>query len=109
MFSKEVMAMVTYSDLFQYVHIITKLLVLVKGGELLFCCGSCRFMLYSFWVLSRVCPELTVCPPCGGNNFESPRRFSEGVMAMVTYSDLFQYSLVIIGIVALIIQIFKKK
>ena len=27
-------------------------------------------------------------------------------MAMVTYSDLFQYSLVIIGIVALIIQIF---
>ena len=29
-------------------------------------------------------------------------------MAMVTYSDLFQYSLVIIGIVALIIQIFKK-
>ena len=48
-------------------------------------------------------------PSCGGNNFESPRRFSEGVMAMVTYSDLFQYSLVIIGIVALIIQIFKKK
>ena len=48
-------------------------------------------------------------PPCGGNNFESPRRFSEGVMTMVTYSDLFQYSLVIIGIVALIIQIFKKK
>ena len=66
-------------------------------------------MLYSFWVLSRVCPELTVCPPCGGNDFESPRRFSEGVMAMVTYSDLFQYSLVIIGIVALIIQIFKEK
>ena len=30
-------------------------------------------------------------------------------MAVVTYSDLFQYSLVIIGIVALIIQIFKKK
>ena len=30
-------------------------------------------------------------------------------MAMVTYSDLFQYSLVIIGIVALIIQIFRKK
>ena len=30
-------------------------------------------------------------------------------MAMVTYSDLFQYSLVIIGIVALIIQIFKKE
>ena len=30
-------------------------------------------------------------------------------MAMVTYSDLFQYSLVIIGIVAMIIQIFKKK
>ena len=30
-------------------------------------------------------------------------------MAMVTYSGLFQYSLVIIGIVALIIQIFKKK
>ena len=30
-------------------------------------------------------------------------------MAMVTYSDLFQYSLVIIGIVALIIQISKKK
>ena len=30
-------------------------------------------------------------------------------MAMVTYSDLFHYSLVIIGIVALIIQIFKKK
>jgi hypothetical protein len=30
-------------------------------------------------------------------------------MTMVTYSDLFQYSLVIIGIVALIIQIFKKK
>ena len=30
-------------------------------------------------------------------------------MAMVIYSDLFQYSLVIIGIVALIIQIFKKK
>lgn len=30
-------------------------------------------------------------------------------MAMVTYSDLFQYSLVIIGIVALNIQIFKKK
>ena len=28
-------------------------------------------------------------------------------MTMVTYSDLFQYSLVIIGIVALIIQIFK--
>lgn len=28
---------------------------------------------------------------------------------MVTYSDLFQYSLVIIGIVALIIQIFNKK
>ena len=48
-------------------------------------------------------------PSCGGNNFESPRRFSEGVMTMVTYSDLFQYSLVIIGIVALIIQIFKKK
>ena len=48
-------------------------------------------------------------PSCGGNDFESPRRFSEGVMAMVTYSDLFQYSLVIIGIVALIIQIFKKK
>lgn len=35
--------------------------------------------------------------------------FSKEVMAMVTYSDLFQYSLVIIGIVALIIQIFKKK
>ena len=48
-------------------------------------------------------------PSCGGNDFESPRRFSEGVMAMVTYSDLFQYSLVIIGIVALIIQIFNKK
>ena len=48
-------------------------------------------------------------PSCGGNNFESPRRFSEGMMTMVTYSDLFQYSLVIIGIVALIIQIFKKK
>ena len=30
-------------------------------------------------------------------------------MAMVTYSDLFQYSLVIIGIDALIIQIFNKK
>ena len=30
-------------------------------------------------------------------------------MAMVTYSDLFLYSLVIIGIVSLIIQIFKKK
>ena len=30
-------------------------------------------------------------------------------MTMVTYSALFQYSLVIIGIVALIIQIFKKK
>ena len=30
-------------------------------------------------------------------------------MTMVTYSDLFQYSLVIIGIVALIIQICKKK
>ena len=30
-------------------------------------------------------------------------------MTMVTYSDLFQYSLVIIGIVALIIQIFNKK
>ena len=29
-------------------------------------------------------------------------------MTMVTYRDLFQYSLVIIGIVALIIQIFKK-
>ena len=28
---------------------------------------------------------------------------------MVTYSDLFQYSLVIIGIVALIIQIFNNK
>ena len=28
---------------------------------------------------------------------------------MVTYSDLFQYSLVIIGIVGLIIQIFNKK
>lgn len=30
-------------------------------------------------------------------------------MYMVTYSDLFQYSLVIIGIIGLIIQIFKKK
>ena len=30
-------------------------------------------------------------------------------MAMVTYSDLFQYSLVIIGIVALIVQIFNNK
>ena len=28
-------------------------------------------------------------------------------MCMVTYSDLFQYSLVIIGIIGLIIQIFK--
>lgn len=109
MFSKGVMTMVTYSDLFQYTHIIIKLLALVKGGGLLFCCGSCRFMLYSFWVLSRVCPELTVCPPCGGNDFESPRCFSRGVMCMVTYSDLFQYSLVIIGIIGLIIQIFKKK
>lgn len=36
MFSKEVMAMVTYSDLFQYVHIITKLLALVKGRGLSF-------------------------------------------------------------------------
>lgn len=101
--------MVTYSDLFQYVHIITKLLVLVKGGELLFYCESCRFMLYSFWVLCRVCPELTVVPPRGGKNFNFPRRFSEGGDTMVTYSDLFQYSLVIIGIVGLIIQIFKKK
>ena len=66
-------------------------------------------MLYSFWVLSRVRPELTVVPPREGKNFNFPRRFSEGVMAMVTYSDLFQYSLVIIGIVALIIQIFNKK
>ena len=101
--------MVTYSDLFQYVHIITKLLVLVKGGELLFYCESCRFMLYSFWVLSRVCPELTVCPRAGVKTSSPPDVFSEGVMAMVTYSDLFQYSLVIIGIVALFIQIFKKK
>lgn len=30
-------------------------------------------------------------------------------MYMVTYSDLFQYSLVIIGIIGLIIQIFNKK
>ena len=30
-------------------------------------------------------------------------------MAMVTYSDLFQYTLVILGIIGLIIQIFKKK
>ena len=30
-------------------------------------------------------------------------------MTMVTYSDLFQYSLVIIGIVALIVQIFNNK
>ena len=36
MFSKEVMAMVTYSDLFQYMHIITKLLALVKGRGLSF-------------------------------------------------------------------------
>lgn len=64
-------------------------------------------MLYSFWVLSRVCPELTVVPPRGGKNFNFPRRFSEGGDTMVTYSDLFQYSLVIIGIVGLIIQIFK--
>ena len=31
------------------------------------------------------------------------------ILGFVTYSDLFQDSLVIIGIVALIIQIFKKK
>lgn len=30
-------------------------------------------------------------------------------MTMVTYSDLFQYTLVILGIIGLIIQIFKKK
>ena len=59
--------------------------------------------------MSRICPELTVCPPCGGKNFESPRRFSRGVITMVTYSDLFQYTLVILGIIGLIIQIFKKK
>ena len=66
-------------------------------------------MLYSFWVLSRVCPELTVCPRAGVKTSSPPDVFLRGVMAMVTYSDLFQYSLVIIGIVALIIQIFKKK
>lgn len=66
-------------------------------------------MVYSVRVLSRICPELTVEPPRGGKNFNFPRRFSEGVMTMVTYSDLFQYTLVIIGIVGLIIQIFKKK
>ena len=58
--------------------------------------------------MSRICPELTVCPHAGVITSSPPDVFLR-VMAMVTYSDLFQYSLVIIGIVALIIQIFKKK
>ena len=33
----------------------------------------------------------------------------KGVILMVTYSELFSYSLVIIGVIGLVIQITKKK
>jgi len=48
------------------------------------------------WLLH---PEGTSCP----------FRDSEGGDTMVTYSELFSYTLVIIGIIGLVIQITKKK
>ena len=49
-----------------------------------------------------------LAPPFGGDFF-APSDFVEGGDAMVTYSELFSYSLVIIGVIGLVIQITKKK
>ena len=47
------------------------------------------------------------CPSSGGS-FLPPDLTKEGLL-MITYSELFQFCLVIIGICGLFIQVYKKK
>ena len=45
----------------------------------------------------------------GGRNFCSSSTTSEGGDGMVTYSDLFQFGILIVGIISLVIQVNNKK
>ena len=44
-----------------------------------------------------------------GVNFNTPCLYREGVMMMVTYSELFLFGTFVISLISLIIQIIKKK
>lgn len=48
-------------------------------------------------------------PVLQGVNFNAPCLFREGVVMMVTYSELFLFGAFVISLVSLILQITKKK
>ena len=48
-------------------------------------------------------------PVLQGVNFNAPCLFREGVVMMVTYSELFLFGTFVISLVSLILQITKKK
>ena len=50
-----------------------------------------------------------LAPPCPEGKLLAPSSSTEGVVPMLTYSELFQFCLVVIGIVNLVIQLTKKK
>ena len=56
-------------------------------------------------ILTAALP-VTVGGPSPSNGGLVPRK---GGIAMVTYSELFAYSLVIIGVVSLVLQFYKRK
>ena len=65
--------------------------------------------------ISQVCTEARAASNGGrlalstGGSFLSPDLRKGGLAQMVTYSELFQYTLVIIGIIGLFIAVNKKK
>ena len=50
-----------------------------------------------------------LAPPRPEGKLLAPSSSTEGVVPMLTYSELFQFCLVVIGIVNLVIQLTKKK
>ena len=54
-------------------------------------------------------PVLAVGPPQAGASLLAPVLSAEGGGRMVTYEELFEYTLVILSTISLVIQILKKK
>lgn len=61
--------------------------------------------------MAECCLDFGGWPPSSGGEILllPPHLLQEGGGSMVTYAELFQYSLVIIGVIGLIVQIMKKK
>ncbi len=71
---------------------------------------SCQFPPGVVCLPWRYPKTAAVCPPSfGGNFFGCPLLYGKGGCPMVTYSDLIQIGILIVGIIGLIIQANNKK